>query len=156
MTIQHHKTCSSDYPEKTKDEPAQATTDIGVGDGTVSRSCNDCGAFEIIPGMKISEWLSTQTGSHEIQDHKQLSASFECKTGYDTELPSHSVASTRQAIKNRGLGGDCAGEPQHRVAWGYEVAIHLAREHVPDFRSTKMGRGFAWREAIDALKAAGK
>lgn len=47
--IQHHKTCRANYPEKPAGEAPQATTDVDIGDGEIARTCNDCGAFEILP-----------------------------------------------------------------------------------------------------------
>ena len=107
--------------------------------------------------MKISEWIETQTGSHDIQNHAQLNASFQKHTGItDYVLPSHTIKAARNAIAQRGLGGYVDGDEKTLVTYGFEIAIELARLHAPGYQRTKMGRGFAWREAIDALKAAGK
>lgn len=62
--IKHYPTCRADYPEKTPGERPQATTDIDLEDGTVARTCNDCGAFEIVskpvPIEEVFPTLGTQ------------------------------------------------------------------------------------------------
>lgn len=47
--IKHHATCTPHYPEKVEGEAPQDTTDVELGDGTMARTCVDCGAFEIVP-----------------------------------------------------------------------------------------------------------
>jgi hypothetical protein len=46
--IKHYPSCHSDYPEKPEGEAPQSTTDTVLEDGTIIRTCNDCGADEII------------------------------------------------------------------------------------------------------------
>jgi hypothetical protein len=46
--IEHEPTCRADYPEKTRGEAPRATTDVPIWGNEVARTCNDCGAFEII------------------------------------------------------------------------------------------------------------
>jgi hypothetical protein len=66
MTIQHHNGCSSDYPEKTPGEAPQAvTTDTlsELNSHLLLRTCNDCGAFELV---RVAGWFAMD---HTKTDH---------------------------------------------------------------------------------------
>lgn len=45
--IQHHKSCSADYPEKLNDEKPQYVEIFSIDDIEEVHVCSDCGAFEI-------------------------------------------------------------------------------------------------------------
>lgn len=81
MPIKHYRTCTADYPEKDPNEAPH--TDIALGDGTAARTCNDCGAFEIVPVAAVRT-------AHEI-----LQAMMDC-----TE---------EQALEIANMLGPCAG-----------------------------------------------
>lgn len=107
--------------------------------------------------QKISDWLS-RLSSHDIYDHKALCESFVEKTGQAPQWPSYSRAATRQAIKNRGLGGELRdGAASDEMAYGYVVAESLADHYAPGVNDcTAMGRGTRFRAAVGALRKAGK
>lgn len=106
--------------------------------------------------MKVSDWLSATVDSHDILEHDGLAKDFHEKTGFGAVWPAHTVEGTRRAIERRGVGGHVNGEPAQLMAWGYEVAQSLAQHHAPGYTCTKMGRGFIFHEALDAIKRAGK
>ena len=103
--------------------------------------------------MKISEWLINNTDSHVIQDHEKLAESFEKETGHKANWPHFTEKQTRAAIEARGLGGELKGGCD-KLCYGYNVAESLAWEHA-QFRSSKNGRGFRFRECIAALQEKG-
>lgn len=106
--------------------------------------------------MKVSEWLRTASASHVIQDAAKLAADYTKATGNSAEgWPTHTVAETRRRLAGDPRGGEVGGKAQQRVTYGYQLAVYLAEELVPGFRSTKSGRGFAFDEAVDALERAG-
>ena len=45
--IKHYPSCNSNYPEKPRGEAPRSTTGIDLGEETV-RTCNDCGAHELV------------------------------------------------------------------------------------------------------------
>lgn len=102
---------------------------------------------------KISDWLK-DIGPWTIYVSQQMKEEFKKETGQEPVWPEHSDHDTNKAMYERGLGGTPINTTE-KVCWGYEVAISLARKYVPNFRSTKMGRGFAFREALEALQKAG-
>lgn len=106
--------------------------------------------------MKISEWLSEHVESHAIQDHDKLAKTFTESTGEVPSWPTHSTKDTREAIEGRGLGGYVVGNDETRMTWGYEVARSLAAKYAPGYVCTKMGRGYIFREALEALQNVGK
>lgn len=81
---------------------------------------------------------------------------FRDETGEEPDWPEHTATETFKILKARGLGGTVVETGKAKQCYGYEVAIHLARKYAPDFHSTKMGRGSAFYEDLDALKEAGK
>ena len=46
--MRHYRNCNPNYPEKPKGEAPQSTTDVDLGNNEVARTCNDCGAFEVV------------------------------------------------------------------------------------------------------------
>lgn len=105
--------------------------------------------------MKISEWLSTSIGSHDIASASELFASFKLQTGQEpTNWPLHSKQQTKRAMDARGLGGQERPGDGADV-WGYELAQHLAYVHANGFRSPAMGRGTIFNHCVEALKVAG-
>lgn len=102
---------------------------------------------------KISAWLSESIDSHDIVDHEGAAKDFREVTGLEPCWPTHTGRATRAEIQRRPSGGTLNAKPDQLMAWGYEIAIALASKYVEGFRSTKMGRGFAYREALDALRA---
>lgn len=46
--IKHHPSCTADYPEKPEGERPQSVTDIRIDMNQVVRTCDDCGAFELV------------------------------------------------------------------------------------------------------------
>lgn len=104
--------------------------------------------------VKVSAWLADNVGSHAIQDHAKLAAKFLADTGNVAPWPSHSVTQARKDIEARGLGGDCKGQPNDRVCYGYEVAASCASVYA-NFHSEKFGRGSAFWDCVEALKRAG-
>jgi hypothetical protein len=105
--------------------------------------------------QKVSEFLGG-LDPWGIYTHEDMAADFKEKTGLEADWPSYSVRETARAITERGLGGTLGnpGEGKH-LAYGYTTAVHLAEKLVPGFRSTKMGRGSAFHEAVAALVKVG-
>lgn len=103
---------------------------------------------------KVSEWLKEHTDSHSIFDDTKLRESFKTETGHDAPWQSHSMELTRQAIRARGLGGTLEGADGMRCSYGYEIASACAVQFA-DFHSQKMGRGFLWRDCLEALERRG-
>ena len=104
--------------------------------------------------MKLSEWLET-IESHGIYKADKIAERFKRETGHDACWSTQSVNAVKEEMQDRGCGGYVKGEDSERAATGYIMAMAIARKHVPGFKSTKMGRGFAFHEALDALKAIG-
>jgi hypothetical protein len=103
---------------------------------------------------KVSEFLG-ELDPWSIYTHDELAADYKEQTGREPTWPTYTERETRRTMHNRGLGGTIKPAGGKRLAYGYSVAVHLACELVPDFRSTKMGRGSAFREAVEALAKAG-
>lgn len=102
----------------------------------------------------ISEFLS-DVDPWGIYLSKELKADFHNKTGLEPNWPEHTAKQTAEAIADRGLGGTFEAT-QEKIAWGYEVAVALTQQHAPSYHRTMQGRGSAFREAVEALKGAGK
>lgn len=105
--------------------------------------------------MKLSDWLDTFTASHDIYTHVRIAESFKRHTGFDANWPAHTVSETKVVLNSRGLGGTINGNDSDIVAWGWEIACAVARQHVPGYKPGHFGRGRLWQAALDALKAAG-
>ncbi len=103
--------------------------------------------------IKISKWLSQSVDSHGIYDAELLAQNFYQRTGEKAFWSSYSVAETKRALKQRGLGGEVKGKG--RVVYGYSLADDLASHYLPDYRCDKFGRGSQFREALSALFQAG-
>ena len=106
-------------------------------------------------GMKVSEWLSQNTDSHDIYDDTRMRERFKVETGFDAPWKSHTREATAKAIESRGLGGQLTTDPDFICCYGYEMAAACAKKFA-DFYSAKMGRGFMYRDCIENLAAAGK
>lgn len=104
--------------------------------------------------QKISDWLGENLGSHDIVNHAKFGCAFLGATGIAPCWPTHTESQTLQAIENRGLGGSLQREGAV-CAWGYEIAASLARKYAPNYKRTKVGRGWIFWEALDALREAG-
>lgn len=104
---------------------------------------------------KISEWLS-ELSSHGIYSHEAALKDFQQSTGFeDADWPAYTVKQTREAISSRGLGGSVQGKGL--MCYGWDVAEWLADHYAPDVpRKSYEGRGSRFREAICALRTAGK
>lgn len=102
----------------------------------------------------ISEFLAN-VDPWGIYLSEPMKQEFREETGLEPKWPEHTDRQTAKAIHDRGLGGTMKPTDE-KVCWGYEVAKALARQHAPDYECNKMGRGFAFREAVEALQGAGK
>ena len=103
--------------------------------------------------QKVSEWLRENVASHDILAHDDLHAAFIDETGEFAEWPTHTVADANKAIEKRGLGGNCNGDDDDIVAYGWEIAEALAYKYGNKFRSGMMGRGSIFRECVAAIEA---
>jgi len=118
----------------------------------------------------VSEWLA-QYGSHEIYSYEGVREDFKTSTGLD--LPAYivpnTIKQTRQAMLERGLGGELKFVPNtrglggklkftvgdsDRVVWGYRMAEQFAR-NLAQFTSDKMGRGRIFDECVAAIREKG-
>lgn len=107
--------------------------------------------------LSISDWLSEAIGSHDISDAVKLKENYKLATGNEPgKWPVHTRAQTKAAMDARGLGGTLKEDAGNGEVWGYELASHLAYHFANGYRPSAMGRGTAYRQCIDALKAAGK
>lgn len=106
--------------------------------------------------MKVSEWLSKCASSHVIHDHKAMASDFLDATGEAAPWPVHTVAACREAIKDRGLGGNINGPDDDKVCYGYEIAEALAYRFGGAFTTTLNGRGSIFRQCLAAIEAAEK
>lgn len=104
--------------------------------------------------LKISEWLLANVDSHDILEHEGAAKDFTKATGLQPCWPVHSRQTTIDTMARRGVGGHIS-EGLGANAWGYEVAEALAKKYAPGYRCTKLGRGYVYREALEALRAAG-
>lgn len=104
--------------------------------------------------MKISDWLAVHVDSHTIHDHVKLAADFQTHTGEVASWPTHTVKETRRAIATDPRGGTVSGPDDYLVAYGYEIAAHLAWKHTKQ-TSQKFGRGSMFRECVGFLVSAG-
>jgi hypothetical protein len=104
--------------------------------------------------MKVSAWLLEFTDSHVIQDDSKMRAKFEADTNHPCPWRSHTKNETVKAIKGRGLGGTLTADNDTQLCYGYEMAAACARKFA-GFSSDKMGRGFMFRDCIEALQKAG-
>jgi hypothetical protein len=105
--------------------------------------------------MKLSKFLA-RLNSHEIYDANALAKDFKAKTGHNSCWPTYTTEETRATMDRRGLGGNLLNtSPKQQLAWGYIIAVSVAKKYVQNFESTKMGRGSAFWEAIEALQKAG-
>ena len=112
-------------------------------------------ALESAPAQtKISDYVS-QLHSHDIVDSTSYGEDFKKETGFDPAWPEHSVQETVNAIKGRGLGGELNTDRDYRCAYGWEIAEGLAGKYANYGGSWKSGRGFRFRDALDALRKAG-
>jgi hypothetical protein len=103
----------------------------------------------------ISEWLSDSICSHDIADADALKKDYALNTSHIAKSwPVHSVEATKGAIIARGLGGTLDDTSAQNLVYGWELARTLARQYA-GFTSNKMGRGFVFRECVEALKAKG-
>ena len=105
--------------------------------------------------MKISAWLA-ELDSHCIYDSVAKRADFLAKTGCTPVWGEHTERQTAKAIVSRGLGGTLERDSGKKLSYGYEMAVALASAYAPIHKCTKMGRGSAFHEAIEALVKAGK
>lgn len=106
---------------------------------------------------KISDWLEAHIGSHDIANALTLRDSFIAECGcVPLHWPMHTVKETRERIAGDVRGGSVTGADEAKVVYGYELAASLAYDYADKFRSTAMGRGFAYRHCVEALRAAGK
>lgn len=105
--------------------------------------------------MKLSTWLREYTDSHAIFNHQGLCAKFVELTGKKPCWPVHTAKETAEALSNdvRGVTINYA-DPNERVAYGYEIAEAVARYYAKH-SSQKLGRGFRWRDCVEALERAG-
>lgn len=103
--------------------------------------------------QKVSFWLTESLGSHDIAVADLLAEDFTKCTGLEPCWPTHTNRATINEMERRGLGGTLTTEGV--TAWGYEVAEALAKKYVQGYHCTKVGRGFIYREALEALRAAG-
>ena len=104
---------------------------------------------------KISEFLA-DIDPWGIYDNLAMREDFLKSTGKEPHWPAFSHKQTATMMQQRGLGGYMPNkEGRKTLCWGYEVARALASHYVPGFNSTKMGRGFAFNEAAEALAKAG-
>jgi hypothetical protein len=102
----------------------------------------------------ITEWLSESIGSHDIADAEALMKDYALCTGHIAKnWPTHSPQETKRAIEARGLGGSLTTDAK-KLAYGWQVAETLALQYA-GFRTEKVGRGSAYRECVEALKAKG-
>lgn len=104
--------------------------------------------------MKISEWLKDHTDSHGIFIADKIAASFKRETGHDACWPVYEPARIRRDVEARGLGGH-VNDDLTAGAYGWEIARWCAHKFA-NFSSSKSGRGFEWRDCIEALERAGQ
>lgn len=101
---------------------------------------------------KISEWLAG-IDPWGIYVSTRMKERFTTETGLESTWPEHTPSETNRIMAERGLGG----RPVHgtdKVCWGYEIAVALATTYTPAYRCTKLGRGSAFYEAVEALQQA--
>ena len=103
---------------------------------------------------KISEFLQ-EIDPWGIYISAKMREDFKKETEMEPAWEEYTEHQTKKAILARGLGGTVAPTDGEKVCWGYRVAVCLAEHYVEGFHSTKMGRGFAFYEAVDALQKAG-
>ena len=103
--------------------------------------------------MKISAWLGA-LDSHDIYTAAPLGEDFIRKTGLQPCWPVHTYEDTQAAIERRGLGG-FQNSNKRDNAWGWEIALALAQKYA-NYSSHKLGRGFIFRDCLEALVRAGK
>jgi len=103
--------------------------------------------------MKVSEFVG-KLDSHGIYDADMLALDFKAETGHEPCWPVTNAADMARAVEARGLGGRVNMNVRNQVS-GHEVAYACATQFAPNYRKTKMGRGSAHWEAVEALKAAG-
>ena len=103
---------------------------------------------------KISEFLS-ELDSHSIYESEPMKKDFKEQTGQEPVWGEYTERQTAEAMESRGLGGYMNPADGKKLCYGYDVAKSLAQKHAPGYRCTKMGRGFAFQEALEALRNAG-
>lgn len=104
--------------------------------------------------MKPSEFLAEHTESHGIYKHEDLAQKFRDEVGDEPCWPTETVAQVRKDIANDPRGGEVRGEPTMLTCCGYQMANALAGKYAK-FHSSKIGRGFLYRDCIKALEKAG-
>src|SRR5438309_917426 len=97
---------------------------------------------------RVSEFLA-DLDPHGIYDSAAIKKRFEAETGKPACWPEYSERETANAMSNRGLGGTLHPANGKKLCYGYSVAESLARKYAPGYKCTKMGRGSAFREAIE-------
>ncbi len=103
---------------------------------------------------RASDFLA-KLDSHGIYEAKELAKDFKASTGLEPCWPTFTVAATLATMKRRGLGGQLKRVDASRVTYGYEVAVAVAGKLIPGYRTSKLGRGSQFREAVEALKVGG-
>lgn len=101
--------------------------------------------------MKISEFLADHVDPWGIYFSGDMKIKFSNETGMEPFWGEHTHENTRRTMDNRELGGTMPKRSVKKLCYGYGMAISLAQHYVPNFRSTKTGRGFAFSEALQAL-----
>ena len=108
--------------------------------------------------MKPSKWLSESIDSHGAYDADEMRADFEKKTG--EKWPQYLKGTEAKELR-REVGKDPKGlltlnaKDEQRIVGGWIIAREIT-ESLVGYRSHCMGRGFEYRDCIEALKKGGK
>ena len=117
--------------------------------------CAECGTREALEGglkMPVWKFLETYTDSHGIYLADAIAKRFLLFTGHKAPWAPTNATELRRQIAARGLGGSYEGNDAG-VA-GYVMAEACAWEFAR-FHSVKHGRGYRFRECIEALRGNG-
>jgi len=106
--------------------------------------------------QKISEWLGEMDG-HTALSVELARPAFEKATGktWPDYLKGEPVREVLERAKDDIKGLQYwKGDASHHVIGGWQIACALAEEYVK-FHSSKLGRGSAFRDCLEALRGAG-
>jgi hypothetical protein len=104
--------------------------------------------------MKPSEFLKKYIESHGIYEHEKYAIRFRTQVGDEPCWPTSTVAQVERDISRDPHGGEVHGKPNTLTCSGYQMASAMAVKYAK-FHSTKIGRGFLFRDCIDHLEKAG-
>lgn len=119
----------------------------------VSQWLSEHDAWTIYDAEKILTDLHERTVCGVVLDYEPRMSIITYPGGKNIDIYHATESEIRHSINARGLGGDFDPGDCDEFIVGWAIAINL-RNLITDKHSTKSGRGFAFREAIEHIKEA--